>query len=197
MNGCPRFKAEWAGNRTALTEVYRTAPFHLGLPGAGDDGGIEVIVQEVGPGLLPGDATETEIEVGPDAHVTPRGQAATKLYPCPAGERIETTSRLHVRIGGTLVYLPGELILYKEAELFQRVEVDIDAAVSDLGESAGDDSVWWGSGGDERVGVMRLLGPGAQAVGAARCAVLEHLLRMCCKITWRSEGNQRTMNSPP
>ncbi len=239
VNGCLRIKAELVGNRTALTEVFRTAPFHLGLPAAGKGGGAEVIVQEVGPGLLAGDVTETETAVGPGAQLTLRGQAATKLYPCPAGERIETTARLRVRAGGTLIHLPGELIPFKEAELLQRVEIDVEsggrvalaeiitpgrlamgeldayrhlklrlharidgrlvpaerttldpahhppsmpgrrgvwqclgtlwligfgAGTRGLGQNARDDAVWWGSGDDEQVTIVRCLGPGAQAI---------------------------------
>lgn len=253
MNGRLRLRAERIGNRTGLTEVFRTAPFHLGLPAIQDDGGIEIILQEVGPGLLPDDITETEIEVGAGAKLTLRGQAATKLYPCPAGEWIETTTRLRVDAGGCLVSLPGELIPFRDTALSQRVEIDVDAggrvalaeiitpgrvamgerdlyrglslrlharlngalvlaerttldpvrhppgmpgrrgewlcmgtlwligfgpAVSDLGGNAGDDPVWWGSGGDAHVGVVRLLGPGAQAIRAVQCALLEHLLRI-------------------
>lgn len=258
VNGCLRIRAERVGERTALTDVFRSVPFRLGLPAVGDDGGIEVIVQEVGPGLLPSDTTETEIEVGPGANLTLRGQAATKLYPCPIGERIETITRLRVREGGTLVSLPGELIPFKGPELLQQVEIDVasggrvalaeiiapgrlamgerdayrqlmlrlharidgrlvlaertrldpsrhppgmpgrlgdrpclgtlwlvgfGAARGMLGESDGGTPVWSGSGGDERVGLVRLLGASAQQVRGAQCVLLEHLLRRCRKIT--------------
>ena len=242
MNGCLRLKAERVGQRTAVTDAFRTAPFHVGQPSdRNNDGGVDVVVQEIGPGLLPGDATEIAIEVGPGARLTVRGQAATRLYPCPPGIGVVAATRLRVAAAGSLVYLPGELIPFRDAELNQRAAVEVEAggrlalgeivtpgrlamgecdayrtltsrldvrvdgrlvlaertrldpsrrplgmpgrrgrwpclgtlwlvgfggAATDLGQSqrGEDDAVWWGSGGDDVVAMVRLAGMTAQGI---------------------------------
>ena len=123
-----RVRAARAGPRTVLSEVARTAPFHLGRAShRGNDGAAEAIVQQVGPGLFPGETLRVEVAVDPGAALTLRGQAATKVYPCPDPDgtpaRLET--RLRVAAGATLAYLPGALIPFRDAALVQETVVDL------------------------------------------------------------------------
>ena len=110
-----------------LAEVDRTAPFHVAAShDRAGDGGAEVIVQQVGPGLFPGEELLTEVAVGAGARLTLRGQAATKLYPCPPGEEARAVTRLRVAAGGGLVSLPGELIPFRDAAYVSATEIDLD-----------------------------------------------------------------------
>lgn len=253
MNGRLRLKAERIGDRTALTDAFRTAPFHLGQPSdRNGDGGIEVIIQEVGPGLFPGDTTETDVEVGPGARLTIRGQAATKLYPCPWDACISSSTWLRVHAGGRLVHLPGELIPFRDADLSQHTHVDVEAGgqvalaeivtpgrlamgefdayrrltlrlnaqvdgrlvltertrldpahgpagmlgrrgewacmgmlwligfgaeATSLGQSGDDAEIWWASGGDDIVTMVRCLGPTAQGIRELQHRLLAGLVR--------------------
>ncbi|CAA9541161.1 MAG: hypothetical protein AVDCRST_MAG49-862 [uncultured Thermomicrobiales bacterium] len=125
-----RLGVERVGGRSALTAVYRSAPFHLGHPsrrGAGGDGVADVIVQQVGPGLFPGERLRTSLTVGPGAALTLRGQSATKVYPCPdpIGRPAEAVTVADVAAGGQLVLLPGEVIPYRDAAYCQATLVDV------------------------------------------------------------------------
>jgi hypothetical protein len=51
-----RIRAERIGSRTAIVESFRSVPFHLGLLADREGTGCaEIILQNVGPGTLPGD----------------------------------------------------------------------------------------------------------------------------------------------
>lgn len=111
-----------------LAEVARTAPFHPSPPTyRGGAGAAEVTVQAVGPGLFPGECLRTEVEVEAGATLVVRGQGATKLYPSPTGAPAVTTTRLVVATGGCLLWLPGELIPFRDAVLEQAVEASVSA----------------------------------------------------------------------
>jgi urease accessory protein len=131
-----------------LRDVERTAPFALGPPSyrRGRETA-EVIVQQVGPGILPGDDLRVELVVGTGARLVVRGQGATRLYPCPDGTR--ATVRLSIRVegGGELVFLPGELIPFRDAELCQWTDAEI------------------GPGG--RFALSEIVAPGRSAMGEA------------------------------
>ncbi len=121
-----RIRAELVGGRTAVVESYRTAPFHLGQPSdRAGDGSADLIIQGVGPGYLPGDRLAIVIEVGPGASLTVRGQGATRLYPSPQGAPATATVALTVRERGRLVYLPGELIPFRQSVLEQVTRIDV------------------------------------------------------------------------
>ncbi len=233
-------RAAKLGGRTVLTEVGRSAPFHPS-PAAyrGGGGAAEVVVQAVGPGLFPGERLRAEVEVGVGASLTVRGQGATKVYPSPGGGAAVSLTCLTVAAGGSLRWLPGELIPFRgavlrqeteavvepggrlalldlltpgrlamgEREAYERLElrlrvtlggrpllterarlepgrrplavpgrhggfgcagllvlVGYGAAARGLGESGRGEPVWWGSGGEGALAIVRLLGPTAQAV---------------------------------
>lgn len=131
-----RVRAERMGARTVVTDAYRTAPFHLGWPSDRlGDGSAELIVQGVGPGYLPGDRLAIDVSVGSGASLTLRGQGATKVFPSPQGVPAVVEVRLTVDAGGRLVYLPGELIPFRDSVLEQvtRIQVAVGGALA-LGE---------------------------------------------------------------
>lgn len=125
-SGTLRIHAERRGERTVLTEQYRSVPFHLSTPSyRAGDGTAEVIVQQVGPGLFPDDDLLTEITVGPGARLVVRGQSATKLYPCPPDRSARVTVRLRVAAGGWLAWAPGPLIPFRDGALRQEVTAEL------------------------------------------------------------------------
>ncbi len=126
-----RVRAERLGNRTVVTDAYRSAPFHLGLPSdRAGDGSVELIVQGVGPGYLPGDRLSIGIAAGKGASLVVRGQGATKVYPSPQATATTVEVTLAVEPGGWLVYLPGELIPFRDAVLEQVTRIDVAAGGS-------------------------------------------------------------------
>jgi urease accessory protein len=121
-----RIRARRFGGRTAIVESYRTAPFHLGHPSdRAGDGSVELIVQGVGPGYLPGDRLSIDITAESGASLVVRGQGATKLYPSPHGIPSAVDVSLTVEQGAWLVYLPGELIPFRQSILHQRTVMDV------------------------------------------------------------------------
>jgi urease accessory protein len=121
-----RIRACRFGSRTAIVESYRTAPFHLGHPSdRAGEGSAELIVQGVGPGYLPGDRLSIDITAESGASLVVRGQGATKLYPSPRGVPATADVLLTVEQGARLVYLPGELIPFRQSILHQRTSVDV------------------------------------------------------------------------
>lgn len=125
--GILRVRAERSSERTVLTDVYRTAPFHLGQIGKRDDSnGSEVMVQSVGPGYLPGDRIEIDISTGENAQLVVRDQAALKLFPSKAGLPASAVINLRADAGSDLSYLPGELIPYRQSVYEQRAVIEVD-----------------------------------------------------------------------
>lgn len=239
-DGLLRLRAVRSGGRTTLAEVARTAPFHPS-PAAYRDGvgTAEVTIQAVGPGLFPGERLVAEVVVEGGARLVVRGQGATKAYPSPGGEPAVSICRLRVAAGGSLVWLPGELIPFRDAVVRQETTAEVAAggrlalldlltpgrvargerdayrrlelrlrvvhdgrpllterarlepgrrpltvpgrhgsfgcvgtlvlvgwgeAAGSLGQGTGDDPVWWGSGGEGELSLVRLVGPTAQGV---------------------------------
>jgi urease accessory protein len=125
--GILRVRAERIGERTVLTDVYRTAPFHLGQFGKRDDAeGSEIVIQGVGPGYLPGDRVEIGISTGENAILMVRDQAALKLFPSTTGQSAVSTISLRADAGSELIYLPGELIPYRQSNFEQRADIEAD-----------------------------------------------------------------------
>lgn len=125
-DGCLRIRAERIGSRTAIVESFRSVPFHLGIPSDRvGSGRAEIILQNVGPGMLAGDHLRIDVEAGSSTALEVRGQGANRIHPSPSGipGRIET--RLRVAPGGLLVFLPGELIPYRTARLQQTTMIEV------------------------------------------------------------------------
>lgn len=124
--GMLHLRAARLGDRTILVETERTAPFHLTAPfDRASDGAAEVIIQQVGPGLFPGDDLRLTTTVEAGARLTVRAQAATKLYPCPSGSESRQRVVLRVMPGGELVVLNGELIPFWDARYRQETTIGL------------------------------------------------------------------------
>ena len=125
--GVLRLTAARSRGRTVLSEAFRTAPFHVGMPShRAGTGGAEVIVQGVGPGVFPADDLEISLTAEAGADLTVRGQGATKVYPALDGHPGATSrTSLAAADGSRLVYLPGELIPFQRAIYRQETLVEV------------------------------------------------------------------------
>jgi urease accessory protein len=124
VNGILRLRAELRGARTVLTDVYRTPPYVLGPPShRSEHHQAEVIIQQVSPGLFPGEVHTIEITVAAGARLVVRGQSATKIYPCGEGQTCCVRANYVVEPDGELVLLPGELIPFQDADVRQVLDV--------------------------------------------------------------------------
>lgn len=127
VTGSMRLRAERVGPRTVIAEARRTAPFHPAPAHHPDGAAAEVTVQDVGPGILAGDALRAEVEVGPDAELVVRGQGAARIHPAPPGGGATVETVLRVAAGGRLWWLPGEILPYAGAELDALTVVELAA----------------------------------------------------------------------
>lgn len=126
LSGELRLEASRRGERTVLSRVYRTVPFHPG-PVHYRQGRAEVLLQDVSPGVFPGDRLAIDVTVREGAALTVAGQGATRIYPSPQGIASEVTTSLRVGQGGTLWWLPGEMIPFRDACYAARTEVELAA----------------------------------------------------------------------
>jgi urease accessory protein len=125
VNGRLRLEAARRGERTVLTGVYRTVPFHPG-PVQYRHERAEVIVQDVSPGIFPGDRLEIDVTVNEGAALTVSGQSATKIYAATRGVSSEVSTVLRVGHGATLWWLPGDIIPFRDAIYTSRTNVVLD-----------------------------------------------------------------------
>jgi urease accessory protein len=105
----------------------------------------ELIVQSTGPGVFPGDTLETTVDVGSGAALTILGQGATKIYPSTHGRSATSHTELSVCEGGTLWWLPGELIPFRDSRYESRTRVVLDE--------------------DARLALWEVITPGRMAMG--------------------------------
>ena len=122
-----RLRAECAGERTVLTDVFRTAPFHPG-PVHHRGGTAEVVLQGVGPGLFPGERLEIDINVRSGCSLVVSAQGATKVYASPHGTAAESATTLRVGRDASLCWLPGDLIPFRDASYAAQTVVDLEEA---------------------------------------------------------------------
>ena len=78
------------------------------------------------PASSPERHSTSTVSVGSGAALAILGQGATKLYPSTDGRLATSLTELRVRDGGTLWWLPGELIPFRDARYDARVRVELE-----------------------------------------------------------------------
>lgn len=134
-----------------------------------------MIVQDVSPGLLPGDRLETDVSVADGAALTVLGQGATRIYPSEHGIAAASRMTLRVRGTGTLWWLPGPLIPFRDARFEARTHVLLDNA--------------------SRFASMEVITPGRTAMG--ECNAYQRLdLRLRIDVGGRARLIERALLDP-
>ena len=88
------------------------------------DGSALVVLLNPGGGVLGGDRLQTEIDLGPNTHVTVATASATKVYRCAGPAAVQHTS-VTVAEGAVLEYVPHHLIPHAGAALEQSLRIDL------------------------------------------------------------------------
>lgn len=88
---------------------------------------VEVILANTAGGITGGDCFDLEIELQDAATLSLTTQAAERAYRAQTGEVGRVTTRLTVRDGGCLQWLPQELILYDRCALRRHLEISLGA----------------------------------------------------------------------
>jgi urease accessory protein len=118
--GIARLQVERRGNRSVVVDQYSQAPLLLSKPLYLDGADFPTLfLRSPSSGLLADDLHEVVINVGDNARLELCTQGATLVYP--------GASSLHIRIelqgSGGLKFLPHPLILAKDAQLDQSIQV--------------------------------------------------------------------------
>ena len=119
--------------RTKVARVYETGGLRLRFPNVSR--GCEGVIVNTAGGIAGGDQARFDFEVEAGGDVTLTTQAAEKIYRAQSedeGESARIEVGLRVGQGASLEWLPQETILFDEARLVRRLDVDLaaDAAVT-------------------------------------------------------------------
>lgn len=112
------------GEHTRLARLYQKAPLRALFPRSRAEGLPVAVVANVGGGLVAGDRTRVEIEVGSGASALVTSQAAEKVYRS-TGLDTGVETALTVASGGWLEWCPQETILFDRARLRRSLTVDL------------------------------------------------------------------------
>jgi len=124
--GPARLAAAFAvrGGRTALVSRMHTAP--LKIAKAFDcPHELAVIVMDASPGMLAGDRYELEWTAEQNARVCLTNQGNTRVHPSAPGRGAVLEQRFTLREGACVQSMMEPLMLYRDAELAARTEVDL------------------------------------------------------------------------
>ncbi len=88
-------------------------------------GRIEAVLLNTAGGLTGGDRFEWSAEAGEGATLALATQTAERIYRAQPGEEAQVSTRLTLRAGARLDWLPQETILFDRGALRRRIEIDM------------------------------------------------------------------------
>ena len=112
-----------SGRRSVVSRAFAASPVRLLTP-ANHGHAAWVYTSSFGGGLVDGDRTSLDVEVGPAAAAFVSTQASTKVYRSPRGTGAEVTAR--VAAGGLLVLAPDPVVCFAGARYRQSQQIDLD-----------------------------------------------------------------------
>ncbi|HCL64615.1 MAG TPA: urease accessory protein, partial [Rhizobium sp.] len=122
--GVGRLVTKPLGGRTRIAELYQEGAAKIRLPQT-FSAEMEAVLINTAGGLTGGDRLDWSFSAGPDTFLTATTQACEKVYKASAGTA-EVVTRIDVASGATVHWLPQESILFDNASLTRRLEVDLD-----------------------------------------------------------------------
>ena len=132
--GVGRLVAKPLDGRTRLAEFYQEGSAKIRLPDTFTPH-MEAVLINTSGGLTGGDRMRWEIEAGLDTNVTVTTQACEKVYKSSGGVA-EVETRLTVGENAKLYWLPQETILFNNAWISRRLDVDLAEGAEFLGLEA-------------------------------------------------------------
>ena len=111
------------GARSRRGRVHEAGSLRVRFPNVAG-GALEAVIVNTGGGMTGGDRFSIEMTVGTGARLTAVTAAAEKIYRS-TGPDTEMDVRLDVHAGGRLCWLPQETILFNQARLSRRIEIDL------------------------------------------------------------------------
>lgn len=112
-----------AGGRTRRTRVHEDGSLRVRFPNAAPEA-LEAVIVNTGGGMTGGDRFAIEIGLEAGASLIAGGAAAEKIYRSN-GPDAEMAVELRLAAGAQLSWLPQETILFDNARLTRRIDVDL------------------------------------------------------------------------
>lgn len=123
--GCVALTVEAHDGVSRRGKVYEDGPLRVRFPNTSERA-LEAVLVNTAGGIVGGDRHALDIGVGNGAALTFTTAAAEKIYRA-LGPGAEISVKLDVGAGGRLTWLPQETILFDQAKLDRRIEVDLAA----------------------------------------------------------------------
>ena len=111
-----------AEGRTRRARVHEAGSLRVRFPNNGE--ALEAVLVNTGGGMTGGDRFSIGLDVGEGAHLIAGTAAAEKIYRS-TGPDADMEVTLAVQAGGRLAWLPQETILFDNARLSRRIEIDL------------------------------------------------------------------------
>jgi urease accessory protein len=111
------------GGTIRRQRVHESGSLRVRFPGAPAEE-LEAVLLNTAGGMAGGDVFDIEVSVGESAKLVVTGVAAEKIYRS-LGPPAVVNLRIQVEPGGALVWVPQETILFDNAVLSRRIEVDL------------------------------------------------------------------------
>lgn len=110
--------------KSTVISAFATSPMKLLTPRSRGDS-VWACTSSFGGGLVAGDQTSLELQLGPEARCFLGTQASTKVYRNPAALPCGHETRATVGRGATLVFAPDPVQAFAEASYTQRQEFNL------------------------------------------------------------------------
>ena len=117
-----------ANGRTRRSRVHEDGSLRVRFPNAAPES-LEAVIVNTGGGMTGGDRFAIEIALEADASLVAGSAAAEKIYRSN-GPDAEMTVELSLADGARLAWLPQETILFDNARLTRRIDVDLSASAT-------------------------------------------------------------------
>ncbi|MCC8932317.1 MULTISPECIES: urease accessory protein UreD [Rhizobiaceae] len=121
--GVGRLVTKSLGGRTRIAELYQEGAAKIRLPETFSDE-LEAVIINTAGGITGGDQFDWNFRAGPGCFLTATTQACEKIYKASAGTG-QITTRIEVGPGAKMHWLPQESILFDNASLTRRLDVDL------------------------------------------------------------------------
>lgn len=120
--------AEAKGGVTRRAQVHESGSLRARFPNT-FDGSLEVVTVNTAGGMTGGDKFALDISLGAGARMTVGTAAAEKIYRS-LGPDTEIAVKLDVGKHASLAWLPQETILFDQARLSRRIDIELDETAS-------------------------------------------------------------------
>jgi urease accessory protein len=139
MLGAPLRNEIFAGNRAvgriAFTvaarvggsrrgRVHESGSLRVRFPNCNNQAALEAVIVNTGGGMTGGDRFDVDINVGAGARLTVTTAAAEKIYRS-LGPDTDIGVKLNVGPGGALAWLPQETIVFDQARLRRKIDIEL------------------------------------------------------------------------